>query len=361
MNVESIHPEQLTTEQRERWDAWRRATPALQSPLFAAQLVRAVSDVRNDVRIAVIRDGQGEAAFYPYRTMNGVAHPYLDCLHGFDAVIARPNFTPTAELTPLLLQSIRLRGWRLRSSLVEQPCFAAYQSAEDDYPYIDLANGFEAYKQERRAAKSDELTTALRKTRKIEREIGPLRFRAASDSQEDLDTLLRWKAEQLQERRLVNHLQQPWVRSLFDNLLSGPRCEQLAPLFSTLRLDGQLLAASFAVRSESVLHGWVMAFNGRFYKYSPGSLLLAQILQAAEGLGIARIDMGRGSEGYKQSFRSGGFAVGDGLIESRPLRRVAGKMVDATKRFVASTPLAGVARGTLQRLRWLLQSSVDSS
>jgi CelD/BcsL family acetyltransferase involved in cellulose biosynthesis len=68
-----------------------------------------------------------------------------------------------------------------------------------------------------------------------------------------------------------------------------------------------------------VLHYWFPAYDTEFSQFSPGSVMLMELAQAANPAGISRIDLGRGSEQAKTTVMSGATPVADGLVDRRPL------------------------------------------
>ncbi len=71
------------------------------------------------------------------------------------------------------------------------------------------------------------------------------------------------------------------------------------PLFSSLRLDGQTIAAQIGFIEFGTLLYYLPAFDFAFRRYSPGHLLLLQLLRDARNSGLSAIDLLRGQEDYK--------------------------------------------------------------
>jgi CelD/BcsL family acetyltransferase involved in cellulose biosynthesis len=79
-----------------------------------------------------------------------------------------------------------------------------------------------------------------------------------------------------------------------------------------------LVAAHFGIRSRRIWHWWFPAYDREFARYSPGLILLVEMMRAAEGLGLERIDLGRGEALYKRRLMTGAATVYSGCVETGP-------------------------------------------
>jgi len=217
-------------------------------------------------------------------------------------------------------------------------------------PFMDLSGGFEAYRVARRQAGTDEIQETLRKTRKMKREHSAFRFEVNCREPRFLDMLIDWKLNQFAHSGEPNGLALPWARPLMHRVFEYDG-ESFAGMLSVLWVGDQAAAATFSMRSHTVLHGWLAAYNPEFRKYSPGSILLLQIAQAAESLGVRRIDMGRGPEPYKRSFASGAIMLEQGSLERSGLTAAARSRLLRFKEWVRSTPVGPSARRLVHGLR----------
>lgn len=348
MNIQCLSPNTLGDHEVSCWSQWQAADRALSSPLFRPELVQAVARHRPGVEVAVIRQGEETVGFFPYHRQGRVAEPFAGTLTDLQGLIRKPG---TSLDAPTMLRACGLKGWRFTNLLVEQSELEPYHMLLNECPYMDLSGGFEAYQAERQQARSDELREALRKGRKIQREIGPLRFEAATQDPVVLETLLRWKREQLERMRVFNPLAQPWMSELFADL-SHVDGDAFGGMLSALYVNDTLLAAAMCIRSEHVLHGWLTAFNRDYRKFSPGLLLLVELAKAAETLGIERIDMGKGPEGYKKSFRSGSIAIAEGVVELRPWQAALRRAWLSTREWVKASRWGRQAKRMVDRFRY---------
>lgn len=78
---------------------------------------------------------------------------------------------------------------------------------------------------------------------------------------------------------------------------------------SLLRLDRQVVAFNYGLRTGGVTAGYVMAHDDALRVYSPGSLLLVRLLEAACRRGDREYDFAGGEEDYKDAWATGTRAV----------------------------------------------------
>ena len=84
-------------------------------------------------------------------------------------------------------------------------------------------------------------------------------------------------------------------------------------------------------------------------------ILLLQIMKAAPGLGIRRIDLGKGDEDYKVRLMSGTTLVAEGSVECRSLARAWGCVRRGVARLAHEPVLGAPARMASQFSRPLRQ------
>ena len=205
---------QLSEDERTTWDNLRRLQPGLDSPLLSTTMLQLVEKVRGDIHMGVASDATGPVLMTPYRKEGSAAKPFAGPLSDVQGAVCS--------------QAVRceslLRGWGLSSLSFHSQLIDRHRTFEpgywacDEAPYIDISNGFEAYREERRLAKSDELKEALRKARKIQRELGPLEFEWHCPSKSDFEQLLTWKSEQLKQRGTFDVFNVEWVKRLLESV-----------------------------------------------------------------------------------------------------------------------------------------------
>jgi len=296
------------------WALWldiQERSGVYESSYFRPEFVRAVAAVRDDVEVAVLsQDGQ-TVGFFPFqRGSLNLGKPVggkLSDYHG-------PLLRQTATLDPVeLLRGCRLASWDFDHLVTATPAFAPYVSIHDHSPCLDLAEGFATYAQQRRAAGSDAVHKQGQKTRKLAREVGRLEFTADADDDEAFALLKTWKSAQYVRTGLADVFSFPWTIELIARLREQRTADFAAPL-TVLRAGDKVAAVALSLRSRGVLHHWFTAYNPELSSYSPGVALLVQLAEQSAGLGIRKIDLGRGDERYKWSLASSSIEVGEGTV-----------------------------------------------
>jgi CelD/BcsL family acetyltransferase involved in cellulose biosynthesis len=176
-------------------------------------------------------------------------------------------------------------------------------------PRIDLRKGAEGYFEEMKAGDVSLKNLKLKRD-KIQKKHGPLRFVIEADSKLILDRILDWKAQRFNDGRPLD----PRVRNTLDSLVgTGPH--GLKGLASGLYAGDERVAAHFGLVYGGVLHYWFPGFNPEFSRFTPGFLLVYDLITNLERMGASILDFGPGGEGYKQYFCNDELPIASGGIE----------------------------------------------
>lgn len=351
MKVELIRGHELPAEVVSAWAALQAQDPALDSPFFHPHYVQATAAVRDDVEVAVIEDAGRVAGIFAYeRRPWNIAHPVGGRINDLQGVVALPHLPWSPQW---LMKECRLNGWAFENLLACQEPWQPFHSHVKAAPHLDVSAGFDAYYRSRRDAGSERVIQFLRKLRKLEREVGPVRFVAESRDEALWHKLLEWKDAQYRRQSVASPLSAPRLRAILERLL---RCEgpDFSGFLSALYAGEQLAAVLLSLRCRRVWHHWVPTYNVELQKYSPGSLLLTRIAMEARVLGLDRIDLAAGYNEYKDSFATGSVPVAEGAVDLLPgigLFRAAWR---GTRNLVKGSPLYGVARGPIRSVRQML-------
>lgn len=350
MPTDLILPSQLTTAQITAWRDLQRVDASCDSPFLSPTFTKSVADVRPDVAVAVLRRDGEDIGFFPFqRTGRKTGRPVGWKLNDFQgAVVSGRIAIDAAEV----LRGANLAAWHFDHLVPGQAWCGARQQSQRDSPFINLADGFESYLKAKTDSKSRRLKTVLRKSRKLVREVGPLRFEFDCCATDVFDRLLEWKGQQLGAMRSFNVFRFEWARQLLDVLWTNDEPECRGTL-SALWAGDELLAAHYGIRNESVLHWWVTSYHQEFERYSPGSILLLELLRSAAGQGLIRIDLGKGDEAYKQSFQTGAVVVSEGAVARSALRSATLRAAYRVRDTVRSSCLEKPARWVKQSIRGL--------
>jgi CelD/BcsL family acetyltransferase involved in cellulose biosynthesis len=341
MKIAVLSADQLTSDHVQAWSRWQRADAALDSPFFRPEYAQAVAAVRTDVKIAVLEEDGEPAGFFPFQHGRwGAGKPIGGRMTDFQGLVGRPGLTWDAEE---LVRGCGLAAWDFDHLVISQQSFRSHYYATAESPYLNLSGGFDAYQEERTRAGSLMVKQTLRKARKLEREVGTLRFEAHTTDKSVLAALIRWKSEQYLRTKATNVFAFSWTLQLLERVLDQSG-EAFRGMMSALYAGPHLVAVHLGLRSHEVMNWWLPTYDRSFGQYSPGLVLLMEFSKAAQSLGIRRIDLGKGDMDYKSRLMSGASLVAEGSVAVQPFLRVLRRNWHRTRAWVRSSPLRGASR-----------------
>ena len=237
-------------------DAWRRlrtANGALDSPYFHPGFAAAVHGIGHDVDVAVARGTDGSPTMLlPVQVQRGVARPAGWPGVDFQAPIAAPG---TAVDAAALL---RAGGWRALAfdHLLADAAGGLEDSIEvrHDSPFVDVTGGLDGYLERASSTGRQNMQQARRRTRKLEEEVGPLRFVADSDDPELLADVVRLKRGQYRATGAPDYFAVAGRQELLSSLL-GTHDREFGAVLSGLYAGDRLVAAHFGLRSDACCTG----------------------------------------------------------------------------------------------------------
>ena len=328
--------------------SWRRVqaeNPLLASPFFAPEFTQAVADVRDDVRVAVLED-HGSVAFFPHQR-NGVhGRPVGGPLSDYQGIIARDD----AWIDPkALLRACKLHVFEYDHLLAAQRAFVPGHRHYGPSYVISLESGYDAFFQAKKAAHVMEIRTAGRHQRAMENELGPLRFVPHSTDPAIVEQLLRWKRQQYRDTQVADVFAVPWSRRLLYRIIES-QAPSFSGMLSALYAGATLVAAHLGMRTPSVWHYWILAYDHAHGRYSPGTLLLLEMLRHADSVGIAQFDLGKGYAPYKEKLHTGTIPLAEGFCERPSLTGALHHARMRAKEWIRQSSLHPVARTLARRL-----------
>lgn len=348
MQTELLKPQQLTDEHYSRWAEIQQADSAIDNPSFCAEFTQLAASVRDDVEVAVLRHDHRIVGFFPFqRERRNVGVPVGSLLTDMHGVIVDRD----VAWDPMrLIRDCGLMAWEFDHLVTSQRGFGPFLKCVEDAPYMDLRGGFEAYVEQLRSRGSSTVKRARSKSRKIEREVGPLRFEMRDADPAAFDAVIDWKRQQVATFDCQDIFAEEWVVEMLKQA-----CQTQTANFSgavaSLYAGDQLVASLIGMRSAHVLSSWIPTLNPEFSKYSPGLLLHLELAKQAATEGIERIDLGRGENQMKSSLRSDGLRLGMGAVDRRPFNRIVRHSWYKTRDLVHSMPLGQVPLRFYRRLR----------
>ena len=345
----------LSASEWETWSCLQKSNACFDSAFYAPQYTQAVHHVRGDVEVGILCGAGERTGFLPFhRNRWNMGSPVGKHLTDFQGAIVAEDATWDAAA---LISGCGLRSWHFNHLPIWQEPFQAFRRGVEESPYIDLANGYEAYERERRESGSSLFSQVHRKSRKIEREVGPLRFAWQTTDRKVFEALLSWKREQRMRSGMSNPFP-PWAIELLEHLRTV-QGEDFAGLLSALYVGGELAAAHLGLRSEAVFHVWFPAYNRAVAKYSPGLILLLALARECASRGIRRIDLGKGDERYKTSTQTDSLSVAEGWVGVGVTARLFPGAWYQARRRLRTEPLRGPYTYAKRTVRGLYRRAAD--
>jgi CelD/BcsL family acetyltransferase involved in cellulose biosynthesis len=298
--IDVVRPGDLGPGELAHWRRIQRSHPDLASPFLSPAFAVAVERARGTARVAVLSGPPGITGFLPYEQGRWGAGVALGKgLSDVQAVLVPPGVD--ADLRAVL-HACRLRTWEFDHLLGHQVAVlagAATGLVPERSPVIDLSGGLAAYERRQRAVSSSFFQSTGRKRRKLEREHGPVRLVLADTDPAHLEAVLRWKSAQYRRTGRSDRFADPAVRALVTDLWRTGDPDLAAPL--TVLLAGDtVVAGHLGLRAASTLAWWFPAYDPRFSAYSPGLVLLLELVRAMPDAGLSLLDLGKGDEAYKE-------------------------------------------------------------
>jgi CelD/BcsL family acetyltransferase involved in cellulose biosynthesis len=342
----TVRPTELGPAELRRWAELRAGSEGPRNPFLSAEFARAVDRVRPAARVTVLEDGGRIAGFFAYERHGRVARPIGAGLADAEGLVLESG----AEADPAeLLAHSGLAGWDFDCLVDGQVPRGAYRTRRESSPVIDLAGGYDPYLAALRERSKKWLASTFRKQRKLEREVGELRFVYDSDEPVVLRTLMGWKSAQYAQLGEWDRFADPRIVGLAQDVASSdaPEC---AGALSALYAGDHLIAAHLGPASGSVLSWWFPGYDAGFGRYSPGILLLFHLAEEAARRGVTQLDLGRGRHDYKDAMMTGELAVHAGSCDAASV----GSLPRRARRIVRAglRPLVAAARqrpGALRR------------
>lgn len=341
MRVSVIPSSDLSPEQIKSWSRIQQANPELASPYFCPEYTMAVAAVRDDVYVAVLEELGQTVGFFPFQRRWGrIGRPVGGPLSDYQAVIVPRAYQWSAEE---LIRGCGLRAWDFDHLLASQKPFEPYHRIRRGSPVLDLSAGYQEYVTKRRESRTSVFRKTGRKTRKLEREVGRLRFEVSVKDKEVLRWLLRLKSAQYTRTNLVDLFGFDWTVQLLERI-HETRTQSFAGVLSALYAGDHLVAAHIGMRSCSVWHHWFPVYDTSFGQYSPGIILLLKMAESAETMGIVTIDMGKGTPEYKRRQATGSVPIAEGSVEVSSALSSIRNLNDRVETWIRRTPLLVPAR-----------------
>src|SRR3954451_1156068 len=148
----------------ERWRALLPTEGDLASPFLHPAYSLAAAEVLEGVEVCVVTSNGTPVGFYPFERIEPSAgRPVGGAMSNFQGMIAAHGVAWSATE---LVRGARLHALGFHHQVRGQPAFDAYVQRTAESPLIDLAGGWDAYLDARRAAGVSSFNALPRKMRK---------------------------------------------------------------------------------------------------------------------------------------------------------------------------------------------------
>lgn len=335
--------ETMTTKQHERWlDAWQ-TSGITNSPFLHPAYARAVS--RSGMPVVVGMDCE-QRGFLPFQWQGQQGIPVGGRLADFSGAVWPEDLHFDG---PAILNACNLRQWMMPNSIgIVAQTGVSYDEIMS--PYIDLQNGVDGWFKDMQNRNSSTKKQVLRKARKLEREVGPIRLERHPGDRQLLERLLSWKNQQRRATGSIDMFQESWAKKLACDVstLTEDGC---TGVLDALYAGDSLLAVHLGLQAGNRLHWWVPAYNDEFSRYSPGLIMLFELARDAHNHGVTRIDLGPGDERYKGNVSNGAVAVRKSALHCKPLGQAAFRLRERAYSTLKRTPLVASLKRAQRGLR----------
>lgn len=324
----------LDAEHVRAWTELLARHPQHRRAFLAPGYCRAVAAGNPNLRVAILRRDGRVVGVLPFQLKAGVlgtlgvAEPVAGAMSDYFGLVAEPGLRVDVAQ---LLGRLGLGAMEFSHLDETQMAFGLAGEAPRTGLRTVIGPSGEAFWQQLRVADKKLVVDTERRERKLAAEHGALEFELESSRQEaDLAALIALKCSQY-TRTGKQHapLFDPANVALLHRLArrEDPDC---SGLLSVLRAGGRLVAAHFGLRCFDTLHYWFPVYDEAFHAYSPGRILLKQVILAGTDAGIRVIDRGEGDTPAKRDFANEEHLYYRGLWTAPALRGQVARLAMST-------------------------------
>jgi len=342
-----VPPEMLV-----RWEGIRQCDRQFPQPFFSPRFSAAVHQAREDVFVAIINhDGSGVAngpiGFLPFHRVGRLGVPVGRFLNDAQNVIGLSSVQVDWKR---LMRACGVVAFDLHAIVNPAKSWVDTYRLQSVRSYqADLSGDSPGFL--RQLEKSHRtIGKQAQKTRKLDREIGPVQLEVDCRCPDILAQMIRWKREQYQRTHILDLFLPDWTRCLLDVLHDADGYapagsetmldqEPLRGLLSVLWSGDQVVAAHYGMVEQGRLHYWFPTYDPLFSRYSPGTALFTELVRHATDHGLDCIDMGYGEQPYKQKQTATTSTVAYGTITDSHWHRITHSLGSSLTRWVKRMPM----------------------
>lgn len=337
MDARIVAPATLTVSEIGLWRDLQAAGRDLDSPFLSPDFAVAVGQVRSDARVAVLRSGGRTVGFLPFHAQHStVAKPIGGPIADYQGPVLAPDVVcESGEL----LAACGLAAYDFNHAPHSMRALAAGTVHRSQSPFMDFSSGYTDYVASRPKGTRHALKDTERVVRRLNEDMGPVRFQFHDESDAAWHWMLATKSAAYARLGVPSAFDVPWVLRTLQTLRQV-QSPEFAGVLSTVRAGDRIIAGHFGIRAGSTLAWWFNTYDNELRNRAPGLVLLTMAAEHGANRGIGKIDFGRGDEAYKLKFATGSTALCEGSIEMP--RTVPGRLRQLQKlgvRACARVPL----------------------
>jgi CelD/BcsL family acetyltransferase involved in cellulose biosynthesis len=293
MRLETIHPKELGAADAALWRAHQAANPELGSPYLSPAWACIVGEARDDARVCVIDSGRGFLGVQ--RSSRGAAMGLGAPLADYQGVVAEAGLAVSEDA---LCRALGVGRIDLSFAPQAASLFGAHAAGQEGSWIADVSAGLDAYRAHQKQHRGKVMRQTDKRQQKLAEDHGELVFTIIGD-RAHFDTLIAWKSAQLRASSQPAIWDKRWVRQVVEATYASTD-SSLGGVFATLSAGGKLVAATYALKSERVLHSWLLGHASAYDAYSPGMILSRWLIEWAATEGLGEVDFGVGDYQFKR-------------------------------------------------------------
>lgn len=315
LTVEILAVDGLAEHHARRWGDWVGASSGLDSPFLTPEFARAVSRIRPGCCVAVYHDDDGVSGYLPFERVGARRARTIGFgLSDSQGIVPRPG-TTGLTIEPLLAAA-SLDVFAFDHLAAAQVVPRSPHVSRVGSPMLDLSNGYQAYRDDRRGLTNSAIKRIERKDRKLARERGTVHLAYDTTDDQALELMMTWKSGHYRRTGAPDLFTDASVRDLVHECARA-RGDRYAGVLSVLYAGDATVAIEFGLRSRTLYERWFAGYDPELAEYSPGLVGILRLAAAMSEDGIRAIDLGKGNESYKDFFASYEVPLADGWVTGR--------------------------------------------
>ena len=340
MDVTLRKPSELGQSERQAWCEFVAADPALASPYFALEFAECCEEARSDTRVIVVREKGQIVGFLPLQTGHfGYARPLGGPLGDVHGIVGEPG--RDADLHAWL-RAAHIGVFEFHGALASQSAFRPDTEARDGSWIVDVSDGFEAWRAQRRSVDSKAMRNVDTRYKRLERVEGGHHFVMADTRPQALDLMIAWKRDQYRQTGVFDVFSVAWTRRLLQAVLRRDG-ERFFGLCSTLIINDEIAAVHVGMATDRMCHFWFPAYNHDYSRMSPGVVLLVETARTAAAMGQHGVELGPGQFAFKKDLSSYQVGLACGCATTPSLMGTLCRRSVAFEHAVSKAPIGRVA------------------